>query len=196
MTNETLVFFWFDKKKLSSQSGPKGCFWNFFRLPSHDFAAYSPIDFAASSPPYNSWYLGLVLSVRIMSKALMDKTIQSFSHQKMLKNMDSRSEGNLSFEQIVLFYVFMIKNFLGFSNILYFHLRFTSRIYMFFFYIFCWKTLKCHKGPFTYDVRHQGGVGSANFWYFLTRWRGGVSSFLIFSDKGCRGGPAYSDLYD
>ena len=52
--------------QLSLQSRPKGRFWNFLRLPNHDFvasslsdfamsspidfAAFSPIDFAASSP--------------------------------------------------------------------------------------------------------------------------------------------------
>ena len=36
--------------QLSLQSRPKGRFWNFLRLPNHDFAASSPIDFATSSP--------------------------------------------------------------------------------------------------------------------------------------------------
>ena len=38
------------------------------------------------------------------------------------------------------------------------------------------KRLMSHKGPFKYDVSHQGGGG------------GGVSPFIIFLDNGGRGG--------
>ena len=43
------------------------------------------------------------------------------------------------------------------------------------------------KGPFTYDISHQGGGEPANFLFFLTRGEGGARQFLIFSDKGGRG---------
>ena len=50
-TDQWNTFFFGLLKQLSSQSGPKGCFWNFLRLFNHNFAACSPIDFDMCSPP-------------------------------------------------------------------------------------------------------------------------------------------------
>ena len=50
VTDRWNTFFFGLISRLSLQSRPKGRFWNFLRLPNHDFAASSPIDFATSSP--------------------------------------------------------------------------------------------------------------------------------------------------
>ena len=57
--------------------GQKCQFGGFLRLPNHDFAAHSPVDFAPCSPPHF-------------------KVVQ----QKMPKNMDSRSETKVKIDYV------------------------------------------------------------------------------------------------
>ena len=50
-----------------------------------------------------------------------------------------------------------------------------------------------YMGPFTYDVIHQEGGG---IFFSFGHGEKRVSLFQIFSDKGGRGGLAYSDFSD
>ena len=74
LIDETLVLFGLITR-LSLQLGPFGWFWNFLRLPNHDFAACIPIDCAAFSPPQQGW---------IISPAVKLKEQQFLCNKKIL----------------------------------------------------------------------------------------------------------------
>ena len=71
-------FFFGSIKQLSSQSGPKGCVWNFLRLPNIDFDSCSAVCSLLQRLTDYSWYLALALSVGIKSKSLTVLEIWQF----------------------------------------------------------------------------------------------------------------------
>ena len=128
------TFFWFEKQ-LYLQSGPKGCLWNFLRLLNHDFAACSPIDFAASSPPQqdcqmiaDTYFLALELGQKLEWFQWYDSS--KFFTQIMPTKLIQEVKGSNVLSKLWYFMFFKIKNFLRFSNIIYFYLRFTSYIHI------------------------------------------------------------------
>ena len=75
-------------------------------------------------------------------------TVQSLRGKKCPKIWIQEVKGTNVLSKLWYFMSFEIKDFLRFSNIIYFHLRFTSWIHI--FKHFCWQTLNCH---FTKTVR-------------------------------------------
>ena len=119
-------------KQLSSQSGPKGCFWNFLRLPNHDFAASSPINFAVCISD-DSWYLCPTLSVGFRSKALTVLELWQFKvvKKKSLKYGFKKLRGLVFWANCAILCPLRVSFAFHFLN-------------QFFWAFFCWKALNCY----------------------------------------------------